>query len=446
MICQQVHGEIAAKGSVAVAAIATDASDLDRALIELDVVGLMRVGCGIGAGDRNVDRRVDSYVEVDDTSREMAVAAGAGAVATCRDYVGADQAQHGGVGTGASANCDIAASAVPSDTGHLKSGLIELDIVRLIGMGTGIVSRHRDVDWVIQREGRVNEAAVKVSVSAVTGVVIPAHDHIGAGPTVVGRVACPRVGMAGCGSLGERHAAANRCIAVAAMTAPAGSLERALRKLHCIQLMSVSCAMEARHGNVDRVVDRDRSMHECSVEMAISTIAGTVVTGRDHVGADRTERANASANCDIAASAVTASPGYLFRSLIKNPDIRLMSVGRRMRARLRHIERLERSVAAVDQTAVKIAVAAIAGAVASRLDQEERPGIRGRPRRNRRLAPEQSFPIEVKAVRYMPNIHGRCPTEIDVAPTRRTLADLKKECHLGKRKAESSIRIGAFGR
>jgi len=24
--------------------------------------------------------------------------------------------------------------------------------------------------------------------------------------------------------------------------------------------------------------------------------------------------------------------------------------------------------------------------------------------------------------------------------------DLKKECHLGKRKAESSIRIGAFGR
>ncbi len=210
MVRQQVHGQIAAKCSVAVAAITTDSGDLDRALIEMHVVGLVCVGGRIGARNRNVDGGVDRDVEVDDTAREMAVAAGAGAVATCRNDVGADQPRDGGVDTGASANCDIAASAVPSDTGHLKSGLIELDIVRLIGMCTGIVSRRRDVDWVIQREGRVNEAAVKVSVSAVTGVVIAAHDHIGAGPTVVGRVACPRVGMAGCGGPGERHAAANR--------------------------------------------------------------------------------------------------------------------------------------------------------------------------------------------------------------------------------------------
>jgi len=43
----------------------------------------------------------------------------------------------------------------------------------------------------------------------------------------------------------------------------------------------------------------------------------------------------------------------------------------------------------------------------------------------------------------MPKIHGHYPTEIaslrpDGCP------DLSKECHLGKRKAESSIRIGAF--
>ena len=41
---QQVHGEIAAKRSVAVAAITADAGDLDRALIELDVVALMSLG------------------------------------------------------------------------------------------------------------------------------------------------------------------------------------------------------------------------------------------------------------------------------------------------------------------------------------------------------------------------------------------------------------------
>ena len=42
---QQVHGEIAAKRSVAVAAVTTDSSDLDRTLIELDIVALMSLGC-----------------------------------------------------------------------------------------------------------------------------------------------------------------------------------------------------------------------------------------------------------------------------------------------------------------------------------------------------------------------------------------------------------------
>ena len=79
IVRQHVHGEIAAKRSVAVATITTDSCDLDRALIELDVVGLMRVGCGIEASDRNVDRSVGRYVEVDETAREMAVAAVASA-------------------------------------------------------------------------------------------------------------------------------------------------------------------------------------------------------------------------------------------------------------------------------------------------------------------------------------------------------------------------------
>ena len=44
-IRQQVRGEITAKRSVAVAAVATDSSHLDRALVEHDVVGLVSVGC-----------------------------------------------------------------------------------------------------------------------------------------------------------------------------------------------------------------------------------------------------------------------------------------------------------------------------------------------------------------------------------------------------------------
>src|SRR6266478_6038460 len=87
IVRQHVHGEIAAKRSVAVAAVTTDPSDLDRALIEQDVVGLVCVGGGIGASHRNVDRSVDRYVEVDETPREMTVAAGASAVATCRNDV-----------------------------------------------------------------------------------------------------------------------------------------------------------------------------------------------------------------------------------------------------------------------------------------------------------------------------------------------------------------------
>src|SRR5882757_7926440 len=121
VVRQHVHGEIAAKRGVAVAAITTNPGDLDCALIELDVVALVRVGCGIGTSDRNVDRSVDRYVEVDQTSREMAVSAGARADATCRDDVRADQPQDGGVEAGVSAECGIAVSAVAADAGDLKS-------------------------------------------------------------------------------------------------------------------------------------------------------------------------------------------------------------------------------------------------------------------------------------------------------------------------------------
>src|ERR1700681_899537 len=164
------------------------------------------------------------------------------------------------------------------------------------------------------------------------------------------------------------------------MAAPAGRLGRSLKELRGIRLMSVSGAMKARRCNVDGIEDRDGSMHQGPREVAIATIAGAVVSGRDHVGADRSERADASAHCGIPIAAITANPGYLGRRLIKKPDVRLMSVGGRVGAGLRHIERLERSVAAVDQTPGKVTVSTIPGAVISRVDREERQGgARGKP-------------------------------------------------------------------
>ena len=146
--------------------------------------------------------------------------------------------------------------------------------------------------------------------------------------------------------------------------------------------------------------------------MAIATITRAVVSSRDHVGTDQSEQADASAHCGIPIAAITTSPGCLGRRLIENPDVGLMGIGCRVSARLRHVKRPECGVAFVDQTPCKITVAAIAGAVISRVDQEERPGIRRRPPRNWRVAPKQIFSIEVKAVRYIPKIHGNCPTEI----------------------------------
>ena len=65
---------IATHGRVAMATIAADTRDLDRALIEFDIVGLLGVGRGVRSGNRNVDRRVDRNAEVDEAAGEMAVA------------------------------------------------------------------------------------------------------------------------------------------------------------------------------------------------------------------------------------------------------------------------------------------------------------------------------------------------------------------------------------
>ena len=67
-------------------------------------------------------------------------------------------------------------TAVAPQARHLKGALIDIHIVQLVSVGTGITSRYRDVDRIVQDERRVRDASVKEAVAAVPGVVASARD------------------------------------------------------------------------------------------------------------------------------------------------------------------------------------------------------------------------------------------------------------------------------
>jgi hypothetical protein len=126
---QKMRGEVSAQGKVGMATVTADTSDLDRALIEVHVVALMSVGCGIVAGDRNVDGSVDRDVDVYEATGEMAVATVAGAVGAGRDHIRADQTLVSRKNTHAAARPRVAVAALTPDPGHLKGALIEIHVV-----------------------------------------------------------------------------------------------------------------------------------------------------------------------------------------------------------------------------------------------------------------------------------------------------------------------------
>jgi hypothetical protein len=64
-------------------------------------------------------------------------------------------------------------TAVAPDAGHLNGALIDIHIVHLVSVGTGIVSRHRDVDRIVQDERCVRDASMKEAVAAIAGLVAP---------------------------------------------------------------------------------------------------------------------------------------------------------------------------------------------------------------------------------------------------------------------------------
>jgi hypothetical protein len=80
-----------------------------------------------------------------------------------------------------------------------------------------------------------------------------------------------------------------------------------------------------------------------------------------------------------------------------------------MEAGPRQVERLETGVAGVDQPSCKITVAAIAGAVISGLDREQRPRILGKLPCAWSIVSKQMFAVEGNALRCITMTHGCSP-------------------------------------
>src|SRR5882672_771055 len=108
----------------------------------------------------------------------MATPAVAGAVAAGSDDVGTDQSEVE-QSTRVATQCRIAIAALTTQTCQLKGRLIEIHIISLVGGGTGIGSRHRDIDRVIQRERLMDKAPGKGTVAAVSGAVAAGRDDAG---------------------------------------------------------------------------------------------------------------------------------------------------------------------------------------------------------------------------------------------------------------------------
>src|SRR5882672_9574097 len=292
-IGQEVHGNITTQRKISMAA---DSRELDHALVNEHVVDLIRIGRRMGASDRNIDRRINRDADINHVTREMAAASIAGTVGPRCDRVGATSQD----GEYVSARCGVAVTAVSPDAGHLKGRLIQMHVVCLVGMSAGTISRHRDVDWAIHRERCVDEASIRVTVSAIAGLAAAA---------VYQRRLYPAVG--GSGSRPERgHVAAACRIAVSAIAADTGNLDGRLIDLNRIGLSSLGRATRACDGNIYRMVDYNRSVHQAPEEVSAATIAGAFAAGRYHVGAGG-RTADVSPRCGVAIAAVSSNAGDL---------------------------------------------------------------------------------------------------------------------------------------
>src|SRR5262245_17148602 len=179
----------------------------------------------------------------------MTISSVASFVVTRIDHVGA-QPEAREITAYVSSQRGVAISPVAADARHLKYGLNELHVVRLVGMDTGIGSPHGDIDRVEQCVGCIDDASVKETISAVAGLISTTRDRAAAEPAVAVLAAKSRSG----------YASAYRRIPASAVTADSGDLRHALIDGYGVGLMRIDRGVVAGDRNIDRHVDDDGSV------------------------------------------------------------------------------------------------------------------------------------------------------------------------------------------
>jgi hypothetical protein len=264
-----------ARCDVAIAAVPPDTGHLKGGLIEIHGVRLVGMGAGVGSRYRDVDRLIERERHMGDAPEEGSVPAIAGVVAAGRDYVRADPTVAGALARPGDGHVPtdrrVAVPAMAADTGDLSGALIEMNRIRLMGVGRSVRATDRNVDWVEYRRGSVDHGSQKVAVATIAGAAATGRDHVRADPAVVGRVAGPEDG----------HVPANRRVAGASRAADASDLSGALIEMNRIRLMGVGRRVRTPNCNVDRAVLRGGSVNHGAQKVATAPIAGAVAARLD---------------------------------------------------------------------------------------------------------------------------------------------------------------------
>src|SRR5579883_207718 len=113
--------------------------------------------------------------------------------------------------------CRVAIAALPAHTGDLKGSLFEIHVVGLHRVSSGVSSRHRNVNRVVESKALVDHGAGKKSIATVARAVT-AGDHIRAHQIELRPVTESEYSL----SFAQRY------IAGSTMTSHASDLDRAL--------------------------------------------------------------------------------------------------------------------------------------------------------------------------------------------------------------------------
>src|SRR4051794_36166743 len=142
---------------------------MGSALIDGRHIGLMSICGGMVPGDSNIDRSVHDDFDVSRSAHEVAVAASPGAMVREPDHVGTDQMQQGGFPV--IEPRIVPAPSVTSDARYLNSVLVDVDVIRLVGVSMSAGSRNRYVHRVVENHRRVDEGPGKNPIAAIAGTV-----------------------------------------------------------------------------------------------------------------------------------------------------------------------------------------------------------------------------------------------------------------------------------